>query len=590
MTKIILNVLKQTSGVFSIATLIIANSALANQISVEQLANAQDVNTKTTTTTPNYPTTLSELPKESQADTPSEEVEIPGDTRLQNLKDPSLKIPGAELEQVDPMGQVTSVTQLSDVQPTDWAFQALQSLVERYGCIAGYPDGTYKGNRAMTRYEFAAGLNACLDRITELVAAATADLVTRDDLAVLQRLQEEFATELAELRGRVDALEARTEELEANQFSTTTKLNGETLFWLSDTFGQRAEGRGRSRSEDDRTYTTFAYRVRLNFDTSFTGKDRLRARLQANEIPNYSSGDLTNTLMARLATDSSPDDGVSIGKLGYRFPVMNGKGQIELATTGYGVDDFVSPITPLQSASGAAISRFGRFNPIFYRAPSDAGIKFAYGFNDAIELTVGYAAPDTEDPREGGGVFNGAFSGFGQFTIEPNDRIAFQLGYARTYHPKDDVNLTGSTGSFLARDPFDGRATSTDTVNFEAQWRITDGFQIGGWGGASFARPENGNDDDITILTGALTLAFPDLLKEGSLGGIIVGVPPILTDGGDDEDLEDPDTSIHIEVFYRFQMNDNIAITPGVFVITNPNHIEDNDTLWVGTIRTQFRF
>ncbi|MBD1842973.1 hypothetical protein H6F89_06020, partial [Cyanobacteria bacterium FACHB-63] len=37
-------------------------------------------------------------------------------------------------------GQVTSVSQLSDVRPTDWAFQALQSLVERYGCIAGYPD------------------------------------------------------------------------------------------------------------------------------------------------------------------------------------------------------------------------------------------------------------------------------------------------------------------------------------------------------------------------------------------------------------------------------------------------------------------
>jgi len=56
--------------------------------------------------------------------------------------------------------QVTSVSQFSDVQPTDWAFQALQSLVERYGCIAGYPNGTYRGNRALTRYEFAAGLNA----------------------------------------------------------------------------------------------------------------------------------------------------------------------------------------------------------------------------------------------------------------------------------------------------------------------------------------------------------------------------------------------------------------------------------------------
>ncbi|MCY7277718.1 MAG: iron uptake porin, partial [Phormidesmis sp. CAN_BIN44] len=57
------------------------------------------------------------------------------------------------------VSQVTSVSQLSDVRPTDWAFQALQSLVERYGCIAGYPDKTYRGNRALTRFEFAAGLN-----------------------------------------------------------------------------------------------------------------------------------------------------------------------------------------------------------------------------------------------------------------------------------------------------------------------------------------------------------------------------------------------------------------------------------------------
>ena len=120
----------------------------------------------------------------------------------------------------DTMAQVTSVSQLSDVQPTDWAFQALQSLVERYGCIAGYPDGTYRGNRALTRYEFAAGLNACLDRVNELIATATSDLVSKEDLATLQRLQEEFATELASLRGRVDSLEVATAELEANQFST----------------------------------------------------------------------------------------------------------------------------------------------------------------------------------------------------------------------------------------------------------------------------------------------------------------------------------------------------------------------------------
>jgi len=45
-----------------------------------------------------------------------------------------------EAEQFESMSQVTSVSQLSEVKPTDWAFQALQSLVERYGCIAGYPN------------------------------------------------------------------------------------------------------------------------------------------------------------------------------------------------------------------------------------------------------------------------------------------------------------------------------------------------------------------------------------------------------------------------------------------------------------------
>lgn len=60
------------------------------------------------------------------------------------------------------MNQVTNVNQLSDVQPTDWAFQALQSLVERYGCIAGYPNGTYRGNRPMTPLRVCSGIKCLL--------------------------------------------------------------------------------------------------------------------------------------------------------------------------------------------------------------------------------------------------------------------------------------------------------------------------------------------------------------------------------------------------------------------------------------------
>jgi hypothetical protein len=119
--------------------------------------------------------------------------------------------------ETDAMNQVTSVSQLSDVQPTDWAFQALQLLVERYGIIAGYPDSTFRGNRAMTRYEFAAGLNAALNRINEVVASGKADWVTKDDLITLQKLQEEFAVELAAMQRRVDGL-ARLKLSEALSF------------------------------------------------------------------------------------------------------------------------------------------------------------------------------------------------------------------------------------------------------------------------------------------------------------------------------------------------------------------------------------
>ncbi|MFL0761387.1 MAG: iron uptake porin, partial [Prochlorococcus sp.] len=115
--------------------------------------------------------------------------------------------------------QVTSINQFADVQPYDWAYQALSNLIERYGCVAGYPSGSYLGNRAMTRFEAAALLNACLDRVTEVT----------DEL---RRLLKEFEQELAVLKGRVDGLEARVGELEATQFSTTTKLEGQASFVL----------------------------------------------------------------------------------------------------------------------------------------------------------------------------------------------------------------------------------------------------------------------------------------------------------------------------------------------------------------------
>jgi len=299
-----------------------------------------------------------------------------------------------ELEPEDGLEQVTSVSQLSDIQPTDWAFQALQSLVERYGCIAGYPDGTYRGNRAMTRYEFAAGLNACLDRITELIAASTADLVTREDLALLQRLQEEFAAELAALRGRVDVLEARTAE------------DAETVL---------------------------GYRIRLELSTSFTGEDLLCTRLQTGNFTSFSNS-ITPSARGDLFFAAGPfgEGGggeFELDAFKYEFP-LGEKTVVALVANAGAADDFAPTINPFLDGDGGSgsVSTFGT-RPSIYYLVDGAGIGFTHEFSDSLTFSLGYKAADAANPSQGGGLFNGPFAGLAQLTITPSDRFQMGLTY-----------------------------------------------------------------------------------------------------------------------------------------------------------------
>ena len=482
------------------------------------------------------------------------------------------------------LAQVTSVTQLSDVQPTDWAFQALQSLVERYGCIAGYPDGSYRGQRALTRFEFAAGLNACLDRVNELIAAGLADVATQADLATLQRLQEEFAAELATLRGRVDALEARTAELEANQFSTTTKLVGETVFGLADLFGGET-------GEDNNTI--FGSRTRLRFETSFMGEDQLLARLQWGnfELFDSTATDRGNgaTNEPRLSFDTDTNGNVELDILHYQLPIGDRVTTYILANGANAEYDFTNTISPFDSSGTGAISRFGRRNPAVYRTPGNAGLGINFELSDAVRLDLAYLAAEPSDPNDGAGLFNGEYSAFAQLTLTPNDRLSLGLTYVNAYY---QGTIDSGTGSALA-DLNLGLPIITNAYGAQANFAISEGLEICGWAGYTFARVISTGDGEIFNFAGYLV--FPDLGAEGNLGGLIVGMQPRLQEtssnlaavlGAD----EDEDTGLHIEAFYRYQITDNIAITPGVVWLTAPNHDADNDDIVLGTIRTTFRF
>lgn len=485
---------------------------------------------------------------------------------------------------------VTSVSQLSDVQPTDWAFQALQSLVERYGCIAGYPKGTYRGNRALTRYEFAAGLNACLERVNELISTATTEQVTKEDLATLQKLQQEFATELTTLRGRVNALEATEAQLEANQFSTTTKLKGEVIFATSGAFGnKKAVSSGvpaRSAGNVDKNFT-LSDRAILNFESSFTGEDSLIVSLYANNNPDFLSA--TGTSLARLVYEQdsggSTDNKLAIFYLSYEFPI--GK-RLKVLVEPYGgvLSDFVDKINPfLGNAASGSISAFGNRNPIYWTSSFGAGAGFTYDLSKAVSLSLGYLATQANDTKSG--LTGGPYGAIAQLTLRPSETINLGLTYVRSYNGFNDINV----GSTYAKDPFDGNNSTANSYGLETNFQISPKFALGGWIGYTHAEAVSGANDgaNASILNYAVTLAFPDLFKEGNLGGIVVGLPPKVT-GNDISDRVDKDSSLHLEAFYRFQITKNLGITPGVLVITNPEHNKDNDTIYLGTLRTTFTF
>jgi Carbohydrate-selective porin, OprB family/S-layer homology domain len=503
-------------------------------------------------------------------------------------------------------GQVTSVSQFSDVQPTDWAFQALQSLVERYGCIAGYPNGTFRGNRAMTRYEFAAGLNACLDRVNELIATATADLVRKEDLATLQRLQEEFSAELATLRGRVDALEARTAELEANQFSTTTKLVGEAIFALSDAFGDRV---------DSRNNTVFQNRVRLDLQTSFTGRDVLHTRLATgnarrfdlgNGVPGASSGSGEGNQTFNITGDGSNTNDVYLDWLAYYFPV--GPAQVYVAATGGIHSDYAATNNPYFEdfdGGNGALSTFASSSPIF-RIGGGAGASVSIPFTPNVgpikgsSITVGYLGSEGPNPAPGAGLFNGNYAALGQVNFSLGGSIALAATYVNSYHGGGGNSLFDA-GGLMGQD---GLGQNNGVVGTRAANVLTSSAETNSYGLSAAFRPsknlsvsgfvsyhdvgQRGNNNDFEAWSWGAGLALPDFGKKGNVLGIFGGAQPYAI--GRRDIVAGRETPFHVEGFYKYRLNDNISITPGVIWLMNPDQERNAPDAIIGTLRTTFTF
>ena len=484
----------------------------------------------------------------------------------------------------DSVSQITNVNQLRDVSPTDWAYEALLSLSERYGCIAGFPNNTYRGSKPLTRYEFAAGLNSCLNQIERLIAEG--ETVSNRDVSTLQRLSRDFADQLKALNGKVSNLENQVANLEDDRFSTTTKLIGQAIFALNagGFTGDRIIDPNGNLITDSQPEATTLYRVSLDFDTSFTGTDLLKLRLDtgSNGSDDNTAGVLEPNFGSILDYSNSPPSSGEIGlsRAYYSFKPTETI-EVAIGPTMVATDyiDFNRYIRP--SFLGISTESLTQNYILFPIEGPTTGAYTSWTIEDKLTIRATYNAAEASNPSKDvsgrvkglssfirllypdgkgdGGLLGDFYQGIVELEYAPTDAIAVRLQYSggEIFDRRFDVLGVNAQWQFLPRLAFFGR------------------YGYGGYDDTAFG--------DINPNYWMAGISVIDLLKEGAFLEIAAGQPFIVSEIGND-------TQTNFEAFYNYPINDNIAISPILQVITNAGNQNANDTIITGTIRTVFSF
>ena len=426
--------------------------------------------------------------------------------------------------------EVESISDFSDVQPSDWAFQALTNLAERHGCVAASPSGS------MTRYEAAALLNSCLGNVAQ---------VNEEE----RRLLNEFGPELAVIKGRIDGLEARVGEFEAGQFSSTTKLSGTTVFVV-----------GGVDEVADKEAVTFHYDTKLALNTSFTGDDLLKTRIRSGNFGS-SPFSFADGAASSLEVASSTSNSLTIDRAYYQFPV----GENLTATVGALVrqDDMLG-VWPSSYPSDSILDvlTYAGANAAYSLAEgAGAGITYA---KDNLSASLVLVSDEATDASQG------------ILTEQGSDDITAQLAWvadnftvAAAYTTSDGGNTTDTAD-----------ANDFDAWGLSAQYDLDNGISLNA--GMGWKTPDEENDasniEDET--TWSLGVVWSDFGAEGNTLGFAYGT----AEGHrDDSGYDDP---MAYEVYYSMAVSDNITVTPAFFTIEK----DGTEDVTGGIVKTTFSF
>ncbi|NEQ31262.1 MAG: S-layer homology domain-containing protein, partial [Leptolyngbya sp. SIO4C5] len=276
------------------------------------------------------------------------------------------------------IAQATSVSNLSDVRPTDWAYQALRTLIEEYRCLQGYPDNTFRGNQTVTRYEFAASLTACLDAIVAIAP---------QDGPMVDRLEREFEPELIR---RVEVLEARVEELEENQFSDNTRLFGQVIVGVQGRSSNEADFfpvDGVRDTEDPGDSVNLITNAQLSLLTQLNPRTLLLTGLQVGQGSTAPS--LTNNV--RLGYEGDTDNTFKLSDLTVRHLVSD-RFAVIVGAEGVNPVNVFRGANRIESAGSGPLSAFAQRNPIINIGGGRGGLGFDWQIADRLSLQGVYSS------------------------------------------------------------------------------------------------------------------------------------------------------------------------------------------------------
>ncbi len=462
-----------------------------------------------------------------------------------------------------------------NVQPGDWAHQSIKDLVNSRGCSVDVSD------KSLTRFEAAAIVNSCLGNVAEVSN-------------IERSLIDEFSSEIALLRGRVDGIEARMNEFEAGSFSSTTTLDGKAVFVFGAVDGNSDLGETTSGGTDTVAVTdggttynavikkadkdkhsealSVGYVYQMNLNTSFTGDDNLYVRLKTSDgFENFTSkpGNYLNEA-------GSGGSVLTVDKIWYTFPL----GEKVEATVGPKIENYymLAASPSVYKPKVLKAFRFGGHG-IAFGASTSTGLGLKYtadnGFASSVTInskgaqgTNGFLtdadvnklnvqAAYTTDNWHLSATYtaqHGKFDAFHYYSTDAIDASTDKSGYAlRAWFRPDETGTAVPSVSI-----------GFDTVDFQDN--------PGGY--------QNGSGYSIAF-------NWQDMFQADDTIGVAFG-QPIKGEDNVTAGVEDVDPFLW-EAYYSFRPNDSIEITPGVFGGSDVR-ADENDDIFGAVLQTTFRF